>query len=297
MIRILVLSIGVLFAPQLWASTVSLTEWGTMANIVSGVCAENSCTPEDVVFGELNSEAVDNGFNQTSAATGEVSSTQGGMAQSSAEITGGLDTPILKAKASSADGEWLGVGAFAIQGYEYSGIGETLTFDINFDGKITNPNDNTATGFAVGMYFFSPSQLGLDLLIADPLLGFDLLTTSPEATLGNLALNALLAELASEQVYEMERTLAGDVNEAGQISLTLENGDLFYLAGGVLASAGGEGAIADAFSTLTVKLANPESFAGELNATGTAVVPLPAAAWFFISGLIAVFSIKKRSVI
>jgi len=282
-VNALLLVSSVLFAPQVLATTASLTEWGTQANVVSGACLGNNCTPLEVLTNPegITPEVTSDGFNQLSATTGSVSIPQG-TAQSSAEITGGLATPVLKAKASSTTNSWIGAGAFAIQGYEYTGsVSDTISFNINFDGSITNPDGDTATGFGVGMYLFSSSELDS---LAD--LSFD-----PYLVLENLSFNSFF-NLVETQVYELDVTQAGAVSETGQVSIDLSNGDLFYLAGGVLASAGGEGAIADAFSTLTVEV-DPE-FEGVLVAASSSVVPLPAAFWLFISAFFGLFATQKR---
>jgi len=59
----------------------------------------------------------------------------------------------------------------------------------------------------------------------------------------------------------------------------------------VLASAGGSNAIADAYSTFTAAV--DSDFAGQLDPVGVAAVPVPAAVWFFMSGLIGLIGIKR----
>jgi len=281
-IKILFLTAGVFLSPQVLASTASLTEWGTIASVASGYCLNNTCTPSDVLTTGITVAPISNGYNLVSSATGSVSIAQG-TAQSSSEITGELATPILKVKASSTTGSWIAAGAYAIQGYEYTGAGEKLSFDINFDGILTNPDNDTATGFAGGMYLFSARQMLLaPSFFSDPSL------FSTVLALGS-------SSLEKNQMYKFEvhsgDVLTGAVNESGQINIDLIDGDQFYLVSAVLASAGGINAIADAYSTFTAAV--DSDFVGQLDPVGVAAVPVPAAVWFFMSGLIGLIGIKR----
>jgi len=289
--KVLLLTTGVFLSPQLLASTATLTEWGTIASIASGSCVNDSCTPDSVLATGITVDPISNGYNQVSAATGPVTITQG-TAQSSSEITGALATPILKVKASSASGSWIAAGAYAIQGYEYTGTGENISFDINFDGILTNPDSDTATGFAGGMYLFSAQQM----LAAQTL--NSLVSEGPSFFSDPSVFSAVLAlgtsSLGANQMSEFEvhtGDAAGNVNESGQIDIDLIDGDQFYLVSAVLASAGGTGAIADAYSTFTAGV--DPSFSGQLDAVGMSAVPVPAAVWLFMTGLIGLVSAKR----
>ncbi len=276
---LILLIAGFIIPHQLLASTATLTEWGTLVNTVSGSCPGDTCTPLDVLIAGINPETTVDGSNQSAVATGPVSTDQG-TAKASASVTGSVATPVLKAQASASAGNWIGAGAFAIQGYEYTGlIGETLNLDILFDGNISNPDGDTATGFGVGMYLFTPEQIG-----------FDSLSNDPYTALGNLAIAG--SGLAVEQKIEWDITVSGVVNELAQLSLFLNPGDQFYIAGGLLAAAGGNGAVADAFSTLTVAI--DPSITDDLQAAGdAAAVPLPASIWLFIP---AIFGLLKKKI-
>lgn len=291
--KVLLLTAGVFLSPQLLASPV-LTEWGTIATVVSGVCSGDTCTPDDVLGDPagITVESTVNGPNQVSSATGPVSITQG-TAQSSSEITGGLATPTLKVKASSTADSWIAAGAYAIQGYEYTGIGDTVSFDINFDGMLTNPDSDTATGFAGGMYLLSAEQM---LAAQEPLallLGPDFSIFS-DSSIFLAALELGTSFLGSDQMYEFEvheGDATGAVDVSGLISIDLMDGDQFYLMSSVLASAGGSGASADAYSTFTAAV-NP-GFNGQLDPVGVAAVPEPTTIWLVMSGLIGLIGVKR----
>ncbi len=281
-LKVLVFTVTAFFSPQLLASTATLTEWGTIASIASGSCSNDSCTPSDVLASGITLDPIQNGYNQVSSVTGPVSIAQG-TAQSSSEITGALATPILKVKASSTSGSWIAAGAYAIQGYEYTGVGENIAFNINFDGNLANPDNDTATGFAGGMYLYTAQQmLNAPSFFSDPALFSSILSLSSFA-------------LANNQIYEFEvhsgDAATGAVNESGQINIDLINGDQFYLVSAVLASAGGNGAIADAYSTFTAEV--DSNFSGQIEPVGVSSIPVPATVWFFVSGLIGLIAIKR----
>ncbi|NOQ15940.1 MAG: hypothetical protein GQ581_02675, partial [Methyloprofundus sp.] len=276
-----ILCASFLSSTTLFASATTLTEWGTSASIISGGCSGDSCSPLGVFLAGMNQELTVGGINELTAAIGVINLPQGN-AQALATVTGGsLATPILKAQANATAGSWLGAGAFAIQGYEYTGLSaDTVLLNITFDGDITNPDADLATGFGVGMYLFTATQIGFA----------DLLATNPYAVLGALALTAGNS-LPVEQIYQLNITADGAVNEIGQLSIDLSSGDQFYLAGGVLAAAGGAGAVADAFSTLTVNF-DPQAISSLDVASGSAVPELPIV-MMFISALLGWGSLKK----
>lgn len=229
----------------------------------------------------MNQELSVGGVNELTAATGVVSVAQGD-AQALATVTGGsLATPILKTQTSATADSWLGAAAFAIQGYEYTGLSAGLvSLNITFEGDITNPDSDLATGFGVGMYLFTAEQIGFA----------DLLATNPYAVLGALALTAD-ASLPEDQIFQRTLTVDGAVNETKQLSIDLNPGEQFYLAGGVLAAAGGAGAIADAYSTLTVVFDSQAINSLDV-ASGSAVPELPIV-MMFISALLGWGSLKN----
>jgi hypothetical protein len=231
----------------------------------------------------MNQELSVGGINELSAATGAVNVIQGD-AQALATVTGGsLATPILKTQASATANSWLGAGAFAIQGYEYTGLSaSTVLLNISFDGAITNPDSDLATGFGVGMYLFTAGQIG-----------FANLATNPYTVLATLALTAN-ASLPVAQIYQLNITADGAVNETGQLSIDLNPGEQFYLAGGVLAAAGGAGAIASAYNTLTVNF-DPQ-VVGSLNVASSSAVPELPIVMMFISALLGWRTLKKLTV-
>lgn len=118
----------------------------------------------------------------------------------------------------------------------------------------------------------------------------NLLATNPYAVLGALALTAD-ASLPEDQIFQRTLTVDGAVNETKQLSIDLNPGEQFYLAGGVLAAAGGAGAIADAYSTLTVVFDSQAINSLDV-ASGSAVPELPIV-MMFISALLGWGSLKN----
>ncbi len=292
--KILLITAGVFLSPQVLASTATLTEWGTIASVASGSCPDNSCTPADVLSSGITVAPIYNGYHEISSTTGPVTIAQG-SAQSRSEIKGELATPTLKVKASATVDSWIAAGAYAIQGYEYTGAGENISFDINFDGNLTNLDSDTATGFAGGMYLFSTQQMLATQQVSATFLSVPSFFSDP--ALFSAVLDLGSSFLGDNQVFEFEAhsgdASTGAVNESGQININLIDGDQFYLVSAVLASAGGNGAIADAYSTFSAEV--DPSFAGQLDPVGVSAVPVPAAVWFFISGLLGLIGIKRTS--
>ncbi len=278
-----ILCVSSLTSTTLLASATTLTEWGTSASIISGDCSGDTCSPLGVFLAGMDQELSVGGINELTAATGIINLPQGN-AQALATVTGGsLATPILKTQASATADSWLGAGAFAIQGYEYTGLSaDTVLLDIFFDGVITNPDNDLATGFGVGMYLFTADQIGFADLAANPYI-----------VLGALAITAG-ASLPGEQIYQLDITADGVVSELGQLSIDLNPGEQFYLAGGVLAAAGGAGAIADAYGTLTIVF-DPQAV-GSLGVASGSAVPELTIVMMFISALLGWRGLKKLTV-
>lgn len=275
----LIFCISTISSSSVFANATTLKEWGTVASVVSGDCTGNTCDPLHVFLNGMNQEFSAGGVNQLTATTNNIAVGLGNAKASASMSADLLATPILKAQSSSTDDLWLGAGAFAIQGYEYTGqVAKTIILDILFDGNITNPDADSATGFGVGMYLFTADQVGFSDVLADPY-----------AVLGALALAANAIPL--NQSYQLDVTNNGSISESGQLSILLAPGDQFYLAGGVLAAAGGTGAIADAFGTLSVGFQDTES----LISASVSQVPLPSAIMFCIPALLSLLGFRKKT--
>ncbi len=220
-------------------SAATLNQWGAVSGVASGSCVGNSCNPLGVFLGGITEETRDGGLNVLSSDTGLTSIVQGDARASAAIDNTVLNLPTLKAIATANNDAWIGGGSFALQGYEFIGaIADTVNLNITFDGTLTNPDGDDATGFAVAMYFFSAADINSVTINADPTVVFG-------------AMSLLASALPDNQKYEFTTHTDGAVNETGSLSLLLNPGDQFYLASGLLATAGGGGAIADAFSTLS----------------------------------------------
>lgn len=205
-----------------------------------------------------------------------------GNASASAELTGGLNTPVLKAK-SEANPTLNGAfaTAFGVQGYTYNGPSGTISLDISLDGNVTDfdsdPTD-TSVFFEVVLYeiesfAFFTDRGSLDFeLGATPLVQNDI-------------------DL-SEASVQLQLDFLNPTSVFGEISIDVETGDEFYIWAFLRAESqsGLNRASADAFNTGFIEfLDNPD-----LVAASTSVVPVPASVWLFASGLVGLVTFARR---
>ncbi len=261
----------------------TLTEWGTLATASSYTCSSDFCGADTVseilaLATTLSVEASDGGGNATSAAVsigGDYPAP--GSASGSATAAGGLGVPVLKAGAAADAGRWIAGQAFAVQAYEYTGAGETLSLTWNLTGSINNPDADSLTGLVVFAGFFSQAAL----------------PAFPEVDPSNPASTAfLLASLAlvspDDNFLEFTATDPNTV-ESGTIGIDVTNGEQFYLAMGLMAGAGGANATAESLSTLVADFDG----APPLTPAFTAV-PVPGAVWLLGSALIGLAGVRTR---
>lgn len=256
------------------AATPSLDQWGTLASISSYACVDQACDPEaspaaTLLF--LNSLAVapiDGGVGQTAAAAATaVTWPEPGSASSTATAAGGFGVPVLKAGASAGAGQWLAGQALAVQGYTYTGAGETLSLTWNLTGNVTNPDGDAVTGLVIYAGFFTSTELPTFPDVGDP---------------GALALLFVSDALNDPADNVVSVTTSGGVNRSGTISLDVTPGQVFYLAMGLMAGAGGSGALAESLSTFDGDFVGAPALTP---AFVTTPVPLPPAAWLLAGAL------------
>lgn len=287
-----VAALGVALATTGQATT--LTEYGTLATVSTFDCTGEDCGADagDAVL-LLTTLSVDpvvggTGVTSSTAATGTTTTWPypAGSASGTATVSSGLGIPVIRAAAASESMSWLGGQALAIQAYEYTGPGETLSLTWTLDGNITNPDDDPLTGLVLFTGFFSASELSAfpDLDpggtgTPDPFLAYALLTS---LALGSPADNFL------------EFTADGAVAEMGAITIDVATGDEFYLAMGLTAGAGGSGAAAESLSTLTASFAGAPALTPAFTATPASTVPEPAALLLLTGGLGVLLCLRRR---
>lgn len=202
-----------------------------------------------------------------------------GSASASAALSGGLSTPVLKAK-SAANAILKGAfsSAFALQGYTYNGPGETLTLNINLNGVINDPEMDA-----------SDTNVSLDVVLyqTNPFIFFTSHRPTLEAEAGA---KPLKQPNNSEASLRLQLDWTNPTSASGSISLNVATGDEFYLYAllGANSKSGTNSTSADAFNTGTM------SFLGNPNLVAAGVVPVPAAMWLFGSGLIGLVGIARR---
>ncbi len=169
------------------AATVSaaevLTQFGTAASIASFSCATQACDPRDDPFlfaGSLSLAALAGGVGQGSASVATGTWPDPGSASGSVTVASALAVPLLKAGAAaprSATGSWLAGQPLPIQGYTYTGLGETLSLNWDLTGSVANPDDVSATGLVMFAGFLSASELSVFPDLSNPPTAISLLVS------------------------------------------------------------------------------------------------------------------------
>ena len=270
-LRVLGLACLVALSSVQLANAAVLNQWGAEAATSVADCP-SYCT--NFNFGPtLGGEGI------TSSGTSSVSQSRG-SAMASAQLTGGLNTPVLKAE-SNANPSFKGAfaRAFAVQGYTYNGAGETLTLDINLDGLVNDPEtDPSDTNVSLEIVLYQPSPFGFY---------FDRGTLDYE-----IGATPLTQPDSSEASAQLQLNYLNPLNDSGQISVDVATGDEFYIWALLRAKSqsGLNATSADAFNTGTMTFrGNPDLVAASISA-----VPVPAAVWLFGTGLIGLIGVARR---
>ncbi|MCP5143964.1 MAG: VPLPA-CTERM sorting domain-containing protein [Gammaproteobacteria bacterium] len=255
-------------------AAVTLTEYGTLATVSSFNCDSDVCGESLFELLTLVVDPIDGGVQQTEASVASGTWGDPGSVLASAAVAGGLAVPQLKAGAFGDASTWYAGQSLAIQAYEYTGAGETLSLDWNLTGNVTNPDGDTVTGLVILAGFFTSDQLtqfpALTGTFTDADLLFDLALASPDDNF-------------------LEFTTPGAVNETGTISIDVVTGDQIYLVMGLMAGAGGTGAAAESLNTLTASFNGTPALTPAITA-----VPVPAAVWLFGSAFGGLVVSRRR---
>jgi hypothetical protein len=272
-------------------AAVTLTEWGTLASVSSYTCASDFCG-DDVLDPVLLATTltildVDGQDGQTSAMTGVGGSyPTPGSASGMATVSSGLGLPILKAGAASQASTWIAGQALAIQAYEYTGLGETISLTWTLTGSINNPDSDPLTGLSVFARLFRATDLGAFPVIDE---------TDQETTVATAFLLGSLALISSEDNFqEFTTTIGGGggpdpIIGTDTVSLEVVTGEEFYLAMGLMAGAGGVNATSQSLSTLVGDFDQPYAVAPAF-----AAVPVPGAVWLLGSAVIGLVGVRRR---
>ena len=261
-------------------SAVTLAQWGASARIDSADCTgsllggcnilELSLVEGDSVGGSQSTSATIG-----SALAGSMTGLQGrGSAGASVEIpTGGLGIPVLRARAESTmDDHFVSGAALGLQAFRFTGAdGTNVSLDVSLDGTVTkSANSSDLTGLEVNVWIMSastPFTFPADPVPVADLVAQIIVDSFPDDPF----ITALTWDAASNGT--------GAVSRSGQLDLSLNNGDEFYLMAALSAGADGDGATALSWSTLTMEFDTTELQAAS-------VVPLPAAGWLFGAALL-----------
>jgi hypothetical protein len=272
------------------ASAAVLTQWGATARTDSADCTESlldGCNIFELTLEEGDSVGGSQNSSATigSASAGSTTGLQGrGSAGASVQIpTSGLSVPVLRARAESTKDDFFVSGAaLGIQAYQFTGADSTIvSLDLSLDGSVTKSlNSSDLTGLEMNVWIMSASTPFT--FPADPVPVSDLVAQIiVDATLAGV--DPFIASMTWDAAF----TGTGTINLNDQLDFILDNGDEFYLMAALSAGADGDGASALSWSTLTM----------EFNTTDlqvASVVPLPAAAWLFGSGLLGLVGMARR---
>lgn len=255
------------------------TSYIANATLIYGTKASTSIADCPSFCTNFNFGSFLGGEGTTSTGVSLVSSARG-SASASAQLTGGLNTPVLKAK-SEANPSLKGAfaTAFGVQGYTYNGAGGSITLDINLDGMVTDlDSDPSDTRVFMEVVLYETENFAFFL---------DRGTLDFEFGATPLVQNNIFANEASVQL-QLDHTNPASAN--GQISIDVTTGDEFYLWAILQArsESGSKVASANAFNTGTM------TFLGNPDLISASPVPVPTAIWLFGLGLIGLISITRR---
>ena len=254
----------------------ALVYWGTQA-VTSVARCPGFCT--DFTFGPVLG-----GVNEASSGVSSVDQSRG-SAMASASLSGGLSTPVLRAEAyANPNSNGAFATAFGVQGYTYSGPGETLVLDISLDGVVSDPElDPLETNVSLEVVLYASDPFGF--------------YTSRGTLDFEVGANPLTQPDLSEASVQLQLDHTNPNNDSGQISINVATGNEFYIWALMRAEseAGNTDAtFADAFNTATMGFQNEAILS--LVPASPAVIPVPAAAWLFCSGLLGLIAVARRKV-
>ena len=247
----------------------ALEDWGTEARTSIADCP-SFCT-------NFSSGPSLGGLGVSNSGLSEISMSRGN-AKASAVLAGDISSPILKAEAyANPNSHGAFATAFGVQGYTYTGPGETVVINIDLDGLVNDPeSDASDTSAFMEVVIYQTDSFGF---IADrPSLDFEFGAMPFQQSGGG------------EASVFLQLDYMNPTTDSGQISIDLVNGDEFYLWALLRAEAeaGLSATSADAFNTGTI------SFAGDPLLEAAAPVPVPAALWLLGSALVGLVRFGSR---
>lgn len=275
-------------APMQAFSAVGLTQWGATARTDSADCTASlfgGCNFLDMALEEGDSVGGSQSSSATigSATAGSSTGLQGrGSAGASVQIpTSGLRIPVLRARVESAmDDFFVSGAALGLQAYRFTGSdGTPVSLNVSLDGSVNKaPDSSNLTGLEVNVWIMSastPFTFPADPVPVSELVANIILDSFPE--------DPFITSMA----WDAASTGTGIIDRTDQLDFSLDNGDEFYLMAALSAGADGINASALSWSTLTMEFDTTELQAAS-------VVPLPAAAWLFGTGLLGLIGIARR---
>ncbi len=239
------------------------TGYGVYASTSTASSCPSYCT------GDFQYDSAGTEFSNTASASQNTYA----AADAFASLSGSSFLPILKAKTSATDGVGGFATAFGVQGFTYTGT-DIFDFTLNYNlhgSAGLNPTGSTNTS----------NSLSASIAV---LVGNGDLEWYPD-------FGTLVYEVAYNQrivgTDDLSIFNATNVNTPGSISFSLNPGDDFYVVGSM--SARSINGYADGWNTLTFDFTDDTGLTA-----ATSVVPVPAAAWLFASGLIGLASVARR---
>ncbi|MCZ6665985.1 MAG: hypothetical protein O7B81_11825 [Gammaproteobacteria bacterium] len=245
-------------------AVINLEEFGAFSIATWGDCAA-PCAVGDINLVNILPAIGGAGVLSATQTLTEVDLGGAGTLTANTSILGGLSTPLLGAEATSNAGRFVLAQAVAAQGYTVvsGGNGQVINFQVNLTGTVTNSG-----GDGTGLTAF---------------VGVKKVTILGEFTI----VDALILSLLDPDRVEIGQTTNGLVNEVGNASIMVDEGDQFYMWA-LLGAAAGDANAASSLTTLSIDIT---SGGGSLAAAG---VPLPAPVILLVSAL-TLLRVRVRS--
>jgi hypothetical protein len=251
---------------------------GTFAAATTANCTDNPCTNNLQLVLDLFAAPFDSdGGGGQLPASASLTTPGQGAASTAMTLAGDLNTPLAIASAQSLFDNTIAVAtSVGVQGYRYTGSGETLSLSVELTGDIVDPLDTELTGLTALIMLFRADDASLSLP--------DDLTDSVGLSTLLLDIDALRANPAVS-LLELEAQENGSVKETGVVELDVMTNDDLFLVSQFGASAVGVNASAISDSTLLMGF--------NTAALVPTLVPVPAAAWLFGSAILFLAGISQ----
>ncbi len=280
---------------QMVSAAAVMDRWGTATSTFAFECATQYCN--DLDRGGPRGSRNDNAYHETISSS-RVTDEENFNARAIAEIehTGAIALPHLRGEVLSGRNLYTEASAYALEGFSYSGISQTVNLGIGLEGSILDPMPNNisdGTSIASSVYLFTDA-LALENTLAPNqvrLFGaalFDLASAEESLILNNSSepTNGILADTAT-------------------ISFDLEDGDTFYIYATHQVMSSGPGidcptcpdfTSASSMNSLNLDLTtlSGDPVTGLTASSTVAAVPLPAAVWLMGSALMGLVGFRRR---